>query len=269
MIKHTTPTKNTSFRDLYNKMSSASSPIELLTSPGDGKLFLCSGISAMFSPFVVKVSAILNYHRIPYEFKLVSFNGLPRGKMPIIHHDGKLISDSHAIVQYLIEKGLVPKGNINAEVNAQAEILRLALENFFYWGVLLERCVDNWSLTRAMYFEKIMPPEVFATVDQVIQPMFLKKLDQVGISRYPREEFLQNYQDFIRKTSVLLGQKKLFFGENDEPSVQDLALYGFFQCAIHCAPLNPIAVSTIEKYPNLQNFVKHMEALIEERKSKA
>jgi glutathione S-transferase len=250
--------------------SDAPAPIELLTSSGDGKLFLCSGVGEMFSPFVVKVAAILDYHRIPYEFRLVPFTGLPRGKMPIIHHDGKLISDSHAIVQYLIEKGLVPKGNLTPEVHAQAEILRLALENFFYWGVVVERWVDNWPLTRAMYFEKLLPPELYATLpDQVLQPMLVKQLHEVGTSRYSREEFLQNYQDFIRQISVLLGQKKLFFGENDEPSVQDLTLYGFFKCSIYCATLNPIAVSTFEKYPNLQNFVKHLEALIVERKRKA
>jgi len=67
------------------------------------------------SPYAWKVWLALEHKQIPYEFRLLSFDRgdtgapeflaiNPRGKIPVLVHDGVPIAESNAIVEYLEER---------------------------------------------------------------------------------------------------------------------------------------------------------------------
>jgi hypothetical protein len=143
--------------------------------------------------------------------------------MPVVHYDGEIISDSQNIIRVLREKGKIPKEDLSPEIRAHAEMFRLALENFFYWWV------DHFNLLRFTYFGKSIPPVLNYIIPTfLIKPNMIKSMYSVGITRHPKHEIWEIFEDFLRNSSVLLGKKKFMFGEN-APCVYDLTAYAFFK----------------------------------------
>lgn len=134
--------------------SSSKSPKQYkkLTKPGDGKVILCammqSESSINYSPFVVKLFASLKGSGVNFELGSVSWDQLPTSKIPIVHFNGEILTDSQLIIKRLIKEGLAidPDEWLNDEeensIRAQSEMLRLAAEQFLYWGLVQERWDD-------------------------------------------------------------------------------------------------------------------------------
>jgi glutathione S-transferase len=238
----------------------ASKSTTRFTVPGDGKLILCSGVDQDFSPFVRKIARILQFYKIPFEFKLVQVKDLPRGKMPVVHYDGEIISDSNNIIKLLVEKGKIPAEELSGEQLAVAEMFRLAIENFLYWIMVQERWVDQFEKTRPAYFANIIPPVLnYIIPTWFIQPKIEKGLYNVGISRYPKEELSKMLGDFMKHSSALLGEKKFFFGK-DSPVLHDIIVFAFFGGILDQAELNPKMATFLEKHANLVRFVRDVES---------
>jgi len=104
------------------------------------------------SPFAWKVWLVLEHKAIPYEFRLLSFDGgdtkspeflavNPRGRVPTIRDDGFALWESSAIAEYLEERypqnPLLPK-----DVKARATARRLAAEADAYLGPCVGELAD-------------------------------------------------------------------------------------------------------------------------------
>jgi glutathione S-transferase len=237
-----------------------------LTTPGDGKIILCSVIEQDYSPFVRKVARILQFYNIPFEFKRVPIEQLPRGKMPVLHIDGEIISDSQNIINVLVQKGKIPASDIPDEQFAVAEMFRLAIENFLYWGVTQERWTDRFEQTRPKYFGNVFPAVLnYIIPTWIVKPGMEKQLYQVGISRYPKNEVWNMFEDFMKHSSAMLGKKKFFFGK-ESPALHDLIVFAFFGAILDDADLNPKMASNLEKHSNLVRFVRDMESFFSKDK---
>lgn len=90
------------------------------------------------SPYAWKVWLTLEHKQIPYDFKLLSFDRgdlktpefralNPRGRVPIIVHDGFALRESAAIAEYLEEQFPKPP-LLPADAQARATVRRLMLE---------------------------------------------------------------------------------------------------------------------------------------------
>ena len=64
-----------------------------LTTPGDGKIILCSVIEQDYSPFVRKVARILQFYNIPFECKRVPIEQLRRGKTRLFGKELQVVVD--------------------------------------------------------------------------------------------------------------------------------------------------------------------------------
>ena len=110
------------------------------------------------SPYAWKVWLVLEHKAIPYEFRLLSFDGgdtktpqflavNPRGRVPAILDDGFALWESSAIAEYLEERypqnPLLPK-----DVKARATARRLAAEAEAYLGPCVGQLVRTRSLRR-------------------------------------------------------------------------------------------------------------------------
>jgi glutathione S-transferase len=104
------------------------------------------------SPFAWKVWLVLEHKAIPYEFRLLSFDGgdtktpeflavNPRGRVPAILDDGFALWESSAIAEYLEERypqnPILPK-----DVKARATARRIAAEADAYLGPCVGRLVE-------------------------------------------------------------------------------------------------------------------------------
>jgi glutathione S-transferase len=104
------------------------------------------------SPFAWKVWLVLEHKAVPYEFRLLSFDGgdtkspeflavNPRGRVPTILDDAFALWESSAIAEYLEERypqnPLLPK-----DVKARATARRLAAEADAYLGPCVGQLAD-------------------------------------------------------------------------------------------------------------------------------
>src|SRR5258708_2484691 len=57
-----------------------------------------------FSPFCMKVETYLRMAELPFEIKIGDVRKAPKGKLPFIEDDGKVVADSEHILDHLKQK---------------------------------------------------------------------------------------------------------------------------------------------------------------------
>ena len=104
------------------------------------------------SPFCLKLETWLRMAGIPYEN---AYTGNPRrgpkGKLPAIEHDGRVIADSGLIIDYLADTFEIDlDAGLSPVERATALAWRRLFEEHLYWTVVYARWVDEagWPLTR-------------------------------------------------------------------------------------------------------------------------
>ncbi|MFV0431641.1 MAG: glutathione S-transferase C-terminal domain-containing protein [Alphaproteobacteria bacterium] len=184
------------------------------------------------SPYVIKVETYLILAKIPYE-KSVGMQYLkaaPKGKLPFIKDDNKVIDDSTAILQYLAAQYTDLDAHLSAEDKALSYILMKFLDEHFYWcGVRI-----RWQ--NEAIWQKVAP-EMFATLPKLLQKIApaivrkktLKKLQAQGTGAYSDDEFLVILQNALQYLSDFLGDKNYFLG-GDIPTNIDATAYAFLSC---------------------------------------
>src|SRR5882672_9312533 len=114
------------------------------------------------SPFCMKLETYLRM--TGQRFELVSNGNVlkaPKGKLPYIEDNGKLICDSTLIVDYLKATYHDPlDGWLSAEQKAIALAFQRLLEENTYWAVIHTRWVEpeGWAKTRIAFFGALPRP---------------------------------------------------------------------------------------------------------------
>ncbi|WP_051131964.1 Tom37 metaxin N-terminal-like domain-containing protein [Legionella tunisiensis] len=93
------------------------------------------------SPFCLKIETYLRMAEIPYEIRFLRDpRKSPKGKLPFIKIDDKLIPDSEIIIDYLKGKfGDVLDKNLNTEQKALSALLDDVFSERLYWIMLYMR----------------------------------------------------------------------------------------------------------------------------------
>jgi len=176
------------------------------------------------SPYAWKVWLVLEHKAIPYEFRLLSFDGgdtktpeflavNPRGRVPAILDDGFALWESSAIAEYLEERypqsPLLPK-----DVKARATARRLSAEAEAYLGP----CVGQLA-ELALYAETpASPPEIGEAQQKVLEellrfegqmtgPYFLGSLSLADFAVFSHLRLLKRIED--RKPGKGIGHDRL------------------------------------------------------------
>jgi glutathione S-transferase len=164
------------------------------------------------SPFAWKVWLVLEHKAIPYEFRLLSFDGgdtktpeflavNPRGRVPAILDEGFALWESSAIAEYLEERypqnPILPK-----DVKARATARRISAEAEAYLAPTVGRLVEL-----ALYAEKPVSPAEIEEAKAKIQeelarferqmtgPYFLGSLSIADFAVFSHLRLLQRVED--------------------------------------------------------------------------
>ena len=108
------------------------------------------------SPFGLKLEARLRLADIPYTVEpSTSLGKAPKGKLPYIKDEGRLIGDTTLIIEYLkASRGIDPDAGLGLREWAEALMLQRLFEDHFYFILTYSRWIDEagWSTLQPAFF---------------------------------------------------------------------------------------------------------------------
>ena len=164
------------------------------------------------SPFCMKVETYLRMAGIAYASRYGMYQlRAPKKKLPYIDDGGRIVADSHLIIDYLksaygdrLDAALTP-----AQRAQGTAILRL-LEDSLYWTMLYARWIDEpgWSMTRPAFFGAL-PAPLRGFVPLVARRSLAQQLRAQGIGATSRQDIYAVGSADIGALSLLLGDQRL------------------------------------------------------------
>jgi len=180
------------------------------------------------SPFCMKVETYLRMTGIAYASRYGMYQlRAPKKKLPYIDDGGRIIADSHFIIDHLksaygdrLDAALTPAQR------AQGTAILCLLEDSLYWVLLYARWIDDrgWPLTRQAFFGAL-PAPLRWFVPLLARRSLARQLYAQGIGRHQPDEIYRIGTANIAALSDLLGERPYFLGA--EASSVDAAGYAF------------------------------------------
>ena len=210
------------------------------------------------SPFGIKVETYLRMVGLPYKTANGDPRKGPKGKIPWIDDDGRLVSDSGDIIEYLKERHGDPLDkDLTPAQRAVAHATRRMLEEHLYWVGVYTRWIEDegYANTRA-YFKKFLPPVIGGLLlDRVVRKSLGKALHTQGVGRHAREDIYRRGAEDIDALSVLLGSTPYFLG--DHPSSIDATVFALTLAASAPPGDNPLKQRVLG-HANLVAYTERM-----------
>ncbi|MGR9073834.1 MAG: glutathione S-transferase family protein [Gammaproteobacteria bacterium] len=218
----------------------------------------CWGIPNL-SPFCVKVETYLRIAGLPYQAVVDLPAKGPKGKLPFIEDDGKIIADSRLIVEYLEETyGHKLDGHLTEEQSAASvAILRLLDESLYWYGAYArwQYSDANLHVTQDAVFAAL-PPLLQSVAAFFIRRSMIKKIVGQGTGRLLPDEIFHLAEIDLNALSVLLGDKPYLLG--NKPSSIDAAAFGYLINILECPVESPIKDYALAKN-NLCDYCRRMK----------
>ncbi len=214
------------------------------------------------SPFVLKVDAFLRMAGIEYKSSpgVHNLQKSPKGKLPFVTVDDKVIADSSDIIDYLDEQYNSPLNSwLSEEQKAQAYLLSKSLDEHWYWCIVHSRWMDDkvWPILKQAFFGE-MPFPLRIIVPKVARKQVKGALHAQGLGRFTDDELLQKSKTVLDSLSALLADKTYFFG--DKACNFDAWAFAFLAEVILVdlkTPTNDLA----QTYTNLVRYCKNIQSL--------
>lgn len=212
------------------------------------------------SPFCMKVETYLRMAGIAYTSRYGMYQlRAPKKKLPYIQDDGRVVADSHLIIDYLeanyggrLDAALTP-----AQRAQGTAILRL-LEDSLYWVLLYARWIDDagWPMTRQAFFGAL-PAPLRWFVPSVARRSLRQQLHAQGTGRHQPDEIYNIGTADIAALALLLGEQAYFLGA--DPTSVDAAAYAFLANILD-VPLDMPLLQAARAHANLPAYCERMRA---------
>jgi glutathione S-transferase len=212
------------------------------------------------SPFCMKVETYLRMAGLPYECpRGVGPFKSPKGKLPYIDDNGKVVADSTFIIDYLkATYGDKLDARLSATDRALGVVIQRTFEESLYWPSVYSRWIDDagFAKTKDVFFARMKFP-----LRQII-PLFARRglrsqLHAQGTGRHSRDEIYAIGCRDITALAALLGDKAYYLG--DEPSSIDATGYAFLANLLW-APIDLPMRAHALLLPNLEAYCQRMKA---------
>ncbi|MBM3357504.1 MAG: glutathione S-transferase family protein [Betaproteobacteria bacterium] len=210
------------------------------------------------SPFCMKVETYLRMTGLPYECpRGASHFKAPKGKLPYIEDDGKVVADSSFIIEHLKRtRGDPLDAQLGALERAHAIAFQRLLEEDLYWAAAYSRWIDEagWVVAREAFFGRLPLPLRF-----VLPPLARRgirsQLHGQGMGRHSRDEIYAIGCRDLTALADFLGGKPFFLGER--PASLDASAYAFLANLLWVPVESPLKAHAKTR-PNLEAYCRRM-----------
>ncbi|WP_347986244.1 glutathione S-transferase family protein [Methylomonas sp. AM2-LC] len=214
------------------------------------------------SSFCAKVEAYFRLANLPYD----TASGpqylckAPKGKLPFIEDNGKLIADSSFIIRYVQD---TYNANIDSHLSAIEKAIAHAfikmLDENLYWVLVHARwqLPHNITTLHKTFFDSI-PFPMNKIIAYTARRDVLSKLQKQGMGRHSNAEITEIGKQDLNALSVLLGDKTYFFG--DKPSSLDAAAYATLMQMLLVTEFTAPIFDAAKSYTNLVEFTNRFHA---------
>ena len=216
------------------------------------------------SPFVTKLETYLRMTGQPYETVTGNVRKAPRGQLPVVEIDGKIVVDSTTIVDQL--EAARPE-KLDARLSAKQQAVALAfksmLEEHLYFGVLYMRWTtdDGWAVfepaMREMFSAMGIPSLLHGTVAKSARKYTVNRTKIQGLGRKPRVEVVATCSKLVDAAAEELGDRPYFCGP--DLTTYDATAYAFLGGALCPAFHNELTKHAATK-ANVVSYVERMKA---------
>jgi glutathione S-transferase len=212
------------------------------------------------SPFCMKVETYLRMAGLPYECAHgADFRKAPKGKLPYVVDDGKVVADSTFIVDYLkATYGDKLDARLSAAQRALGLVIQRTFEESLYWPVVYSRWIDDMGFAKVneVVFGRMKFP-----LRQIIPILgrrsLRKQLHAQGTGRHSRDEIYAIGCRDVTALAELLGEQTFFLG--DEPSSVDATGYAFLANLLW-VPIDLPIRAHAQTFANLEAYCQRMKA---------
>lgn len=183
----------------------------------------------------------------------------PKGKLPFIEDDGKIIEDSTFIRLHIEKKyGFEYDDGLDQEQKAIGWMLEKACEDHLYWIVLADRWLDDANFHKGpTRFFDALPVALRPLVRTLIRRKIRRDAWGQGLLRHGPEQRAELARRGLRAFTTILGDKPFLFG--DRPHGADATLGAFAMGAL-CPLFASATRDEAEKLPTLVAYARRIEA---------
>lgn len=181
------------------------------------------------SPFCSKLETYLRMAEVPHTVAPADFRKAPKGKIPYVSLDGKLVGDSQLVINELERRAgdRALDHGLSARDAAIGHAVRRMIEEGTYFIGLYGRWAtdEGWAQTAPVLKQAIPSPK--GLVARIARRINRKKLHAQGTGRHTVEEIQGLGTADYDALSTLLGDQPFFLG--DRPRVVDATVYAFLE----------------------------------------
>ncbi len=215
-----------------------------------------------FSPACMKLETWLRMANIPHKTdRTVNLAAAPKGKIPFIEYQGKLVGDSTLIIQMLKEKEGIDLDSCLTftEKAISLAFRRMLKENTYFGGIHIRYFVEeNWLVYKEMLAGMLAnnaPPEVWEPVLKELWENIRTQMYSQGMGRHSSEEIYKIITADFQALSDFLADKPFFMG--DKPTTLDATAYGYIGNFIK----PPFGSPIVDYVLKLENLCQHCDRM--------
>lgn len=210
------------------------------------------------SPFVTKVDCYLRMVGLPYEHvpwqSPEDLLTAPKGKFPYIEDDGRIVTDSEFILDYLRATYGDTLGDLTLRPRDQAiaRSLRIMMEERLNWVTAYTRWLEDapWEAFKRVGFG-VVPPEALEPVTEQIRETVRGQLHTQGFGRHSREEVFRLANGDLSALAAYLDDQPFFCG--NAPKALDASAFGILAPMLHDGYDAPHKTH-LQSLPNLADY---------------
>ena len=210
------------------------------------------------SPFCMKVETYLRMAGIDYQVDTTAdVRKAPKGKLPVIKDQGKIIPDSNFIIEHLkATYGDPLDADLSDFDRAIALAMRRLIEENLYWVLVYSRWIDerNWPQTQAVYFSEL-PFLLRVIVPSIARKQVIQNLKGHGMGRHNPAEVYQIGNTDLLALAHFLADKSYFMG--NQPTTLDASAYGLLANILNDSLSSPLK----DKAETLENLVAYCDRM--------
>jgi len=211
------------------------------------------------SPFGLKLEAWLRLADIPYTVEpSTNLGKAPKGKLPYIRDDGRLIGDTTLIIEHLKStRGIDPDAGLNEREYAEALMLQRLLEDHFYFALVYSRWIDEagWSTLYPAFFGRLPFP-----VGQAAAGHFRRRVKRMlylqGMGRHRPSEIYAMARHDLQALADYLGDRPFLMGE--QLTTVDAVAYAFLANVLY-VPFETELKRLTQSFSTLVTYCEAME----------